>query len=556
MNGRSPSLLLSPALSAALIAWALALAAALSLAVASGQEGGALQIAAAEHDPAGTVTVTLVGPEASELSAADVSVTIAGIELGPAAPVEGGAAEPAGTSIVLAVETSSSMLFGLIEQAQAAALGMLDGLGPNDRVAVVAFGDEAEVVSDLTTDRAVTRSAIESLTLGSFAGVYAGVDTAAGLLAPPASGGKALVILGWGWDFGGVGTVGREESAAAAKESGAAIFWVPLGADFDGTYFGDLTASTGGRQLTTAELPSLGQELAAIVPETQAFSFQSPVLPAGTQSLVVTAGAETLATSLEVTNDGLVGVGGISQVVPDQPFVISIDSVAPLSALEVEATAGGQPLPVDAGSGEVRLDPWAFEPGALDVAITVKAGSALAAAETVSVEVPPLQPQLLVAPVEGGEAPAVDVSWRAQGASLPTLIVTIDGAVALETQQASATVPVPDGGTVEASLVTAGGATLASQTTVVEAPGGGGAAGDSGSGGSSFGVSSRLLVALAIATASAAAIFLLARRARRPVRPPDFDVRTAWGSLRRKVSPDPPNPRPDSAAGTRKQVPL
>ena len=201
------------------------------------------------------------------------------------------------------------------------------------------------------------------------------------------------------------------------------------------------------------------------------------MLPAGTQTLMVTAGAETLATSLEVTNDGLVRIGGVSQVAPDQPFVISIDSVAPLSALEVEATAGGQPLPVDVGSGEVRLDPWAFEPGALDVAITVKAGSALAAAETVSVEVPPLQPQLLVEPVEGGEAPAVDVSWRAQGASLPTLIVTIDGAVALETQQASATVPVPDGSTVEASLVTAAGATLASQTTVVEVPGGGGAAG-------------------------------------------------------------------------------
>ena len=136
--------------------------------------------------------MTLAGPGASEFSVEDVSATIAGIELGPAAPVEA-AAGPASTSIVLAVETSSGTLFGLIEQAQAAALGILDGLGPNDRVAVVAvvaFGDEAEVVSDLTTDRAVTRSAIESLTLGSFAGVYAGVDTAAGLLAPPASGGR------------------------------------------------------------------------------------------------------------------------------------------------------------------------------------------------------------------------------------------------------------------------------------------------------------------------------------------------------------------------------
>ena len=172
------------------------------------------------HDPAGTVTVTISGAGAAQLDAAQLSASLEGVALGPAQPGGAGAAPPPVNSIVFAFETSSSMAFGQIERAQAAALALLDGLPTQGRVAVVGFGDDAAVVSGLTTDRAATRAAIEGLTLGTFAGIYSGVGTAAELIAAE-PGTKAIVVIGFGWDFGRVGDFSRASSTDAALASGA-----------------------------------------------------------------------------------------------------------------------------------------------------------------------------------------------------------------------------------------------------------------------------------------------------------------------------------------------
>ena len=496
-----------------------ALAVAVSLTAASGQEAGALQIAAVAHDPAGAVTVTLMGRGASELPAGAVSASLAEVDLGPATLAEG-AGGPAAKSVVLAIETSSSMLLGRLERAQAMALVTLVGLEAVDRVAVVGFGDEARVISEFTTERAETRAAIESLTPGSSARLYAGVETAAGLLGSAEAGGKALVVFGWGWEFGGGVSGGRPESATAGRESGAAIFWVPVGRDFDAAYFDDLTRSTGGRQLTASEAGGLGAELAATVHDTRSFRFETPVLAAGARPLLVSVDGVTLATTLEVSNDGLIRIGSVEQAGPGEPLVVSIESMVAVSSLEIEVRSGGQLLAVDAGGGAVRIDPWAFAPGALDVLVTARVGGEVASTETISLEVESLEPELVVEPVEADGARAVEVSWRAQGAAGATLLVSIDGAAVLRTEERSAMVPAPGGGAVEASLESAEGATLISWAGVVKG------AGEAGAGSSvpTLPGVAGLLAALGV---SALAIVLLVRRARVRGRASSVDAVTA-----------------------------
>ena len=497
-------------------AWVLALVVAFGLSAASGEEGGALRIAGVAHDPAGSVTVTLLGWGASELPAGSVSASLGGVELGPATVTED-IDRPTDRSLVLAFETSSSMRLGRLERAQQAALVMLDGLEASDRVAVVAFGDEARVVLDFTSDRAETRSAIESLTPGSNARIYAGVETAAELLEAAGAGGKALVLFGWGWEFGGGASAGRVESAMAAKESGAAIFWVPLGLDFDAAYFDDLTSSTGGRQLTAAEAGSLAEELATTVFDSGAFVFQAPVLPAGRHPLLVTTGGVTMATTLDVSNDGLLRVGG-SQAGPAEPLVISVDSAAPLSSLEIDARSGGEPLPVEADGRAVRLDPWEFAPGALDVRVTARVGGEVAATETISLQIASLEPELVVEPVEVDGARAVEVSWRAQGAASAggaTLLVSIDGEAVLRTEERGATVPAPGGGAVEASLESADGATLIRWAGEIE-----------GVGGVRSGPAAGISRLLAVVVGATLVILLLARGARGLMRRSGVDAVT------------------------------
>ena len=478
--------------------------------------------------------MTLRGDGAGELAAGDLSAAVDGIALGPAEAVGGAPAAPEGGSVVIAIETSSSMLFGLLGQAQALALGLVADLDPADRVAVVAYGDDAQVVSGFSTDRATTQAAIESLSLGSFAGIYEGVNTAATLVAREGTSRRSIVMLGWGWDFGGVGTAGREGSLEAAAAAGARVFWTPLGFDFDRAYFGELTSSTGGRELTAAEFPGLGRELASpAAPTEQSFRFSTPPLPAGTRTLTVTTAAAQLEASFEVTNDGLVTIAAVTQAAPDQPFAVRLESLVPLTSLEISASAGGTALPLERSGSELRIDPYAFDAGPLEVSIIVNVNGQLATSETTTLQVPALSPQVVLeaTDVEGG--PGVTARWLAQGGGAHTLTVTIDGAVALETQNPEATFAVPEGGAVVATLTGADGAQLASRSLEIEASAGPGPvqpAGGDGSG--SGGISTQLLAGVAIAIAAIAAVLLLVRRVRRPGRPPDFDAGTMLESLR------------------------
>ena len=558
------SCLLKPTLGAVLVTVGLSLVASAGHAMVSGQETGALQIAAAQHNPAGTVTITLNGPGASALTAEDLSTTIAGIDLGTPTPIDD-AGSPAATSLVLLFETSSGMGFGRLEQAQVAALAIVDQLAFSDRIAVVTFDDQTQVLSDFTTDRTTTRTAIESLELGSTSALYDGVDTAARLFDQSVPGSETLLILGAGWDFGAVSTVGRAESADAARLSNATVFWLPFGVEFDIAYFNELTTNSGGRQLTLSQLDSLVPELASLAPESQTFRFQSPVLPAGPLPLVVTTDEETAATVLNVTNEGLLQVDSIAQPAPDQPFVLTLSSVVPLSTLEVEATSRGLPLPLDTQTGELRIDPWAFEPGPLEVRLTASVDGKQASSTTASLEIPSLQPQVLGHPVESAasdEDPAIELSWRAQGAADLTLLVTINNQLALQTPDSSVTVTGAGGDAIEASLVNVDGAAVASwsgtitpgqtdpQTDQQTAP----TDGDANSSGWRFG---GLPALLAITGAAIAALIIFFRRARHPQPPIAATRGTIEGNLLRDTSvavedtppissppPSPPQPSP------------
>lgn len=64
-------------------------------------------------------------------------------------------------SVVLLVDRSYSMRYGdAFEAARREALARLDAAGPDDEVALVAFADEARQLTDLSTDRALLRSAL------------------------------------------------------------------------------------------------------------------------------------------------------------------------------------------------------------------------------------------------------------------------------------------------------------------------------------------------------------------------------------------------------------
>ncbi|MDA1062132.1 MAG: VWA domain-containing protein, partial [Chloroflexi bacterium] len=452
--------------------------------------------------------------------------SIEGVALGPATALPSGEAPPPVGSTVIAIETSSSMIAGQLERAQAAALGFLDGLPAQDRVAVVSFGDDVAVVSGLTTDRAASRAAIEGLALGTFAGIYSGVGTAADLLAPePAP--KAILVLGFGWDFGGVGDFSRASSTEAALASGAAFYWASVSTSFDRAYFAQIAGGSGGRLLALDEVPALASELGPAAAEVQTFRFASPVLAAGARSLTIVAGQAELAAALVVDNAGLLSISTLEGAAAGDPIQLQLESLVPLAGLDIVATAAGQSLSLNAASGRIALDPWAFAPGSSNADIVVQGVGGVALTVGATVEIPALVPQLTIAEVTDAAEPSVAIAWRTQGAEIARLLVTVDGAPAADTTEHGVTVVVREGAIVVASLVDARGAELASTTLDVAAAAAGGAAG---------GLSTQLLGVVAVAVTGAIAIFFFARLVRRPGRPPEFRAEALFAGFASPVA--------------------
>ena len=68
--------------------------------------------------------------------------------------------------VVLALDVSGGLPSGALDQAKAAANQFIDGLGPNDSVAILAFSDTAKLVQPFTQDRALAHTALNGLSAG------------------------------------------------------------------------------------------------------------------------------------------------------------------------------------------------------------------------------------------------------------------------------------------------------------------------------------------------------------------------------------------------------
>ena len=70
-------------------------------------------------------------------------------------------------SVVLVIDTSSSMSGSPIVRARQAAIQFIDQLSEQDSVAILTFGSEIHTVQDFTTDKARLRQAIETVAVPS-----------------------------------------------------------------------------------------------------------------------------------------------------------------------------------------------------------------------------------------------------------------------------------------------------------------------------------------------------------------------------------------------------
>ena len=215
-----------------------------------------------EPDPA-AVEITVGGEAVSDLTVEPI----------------GDSSVPVG--VVLAIDASGSMAGAPLEAAKSAASSFIDQARPEDRIAIISFADEVQVLAGFTNNKASLSTTIEGIEAGGETSfndaVIQGVamfdaPTARDLLAN-------LIVLTDGDDTASTATL--DDASAAVSGSDVRTFGVALeGTDFNPDPVEQIANAGGGLFLSTPDpeqLSSLYDEISREISNTMVARFKSPV---------------------------------------------------------------------------------------------------------------------------------------------------------------------------------------------------------------------------------------------------------------------------------------
>lgn len=153
-------------------------------------------------------------------------------------------------TVALVLDTSDSTKFKL-QETQAAALAFIEQLRPDDRVIVVAFSKQVNVLAEATNDRRVLSNAILSTKGGGGTSLYNAVEIVVSQRLNQIRGRKAVVLFTDGVDTSSLGAT-YEGTLHAADELDALVYAVQYNT-YDDTGKDATSASYGEGQFGSAQ---------------------------------------------------------------------------------------------------------------------------------------------------------------------------------------------------------------------------------------------------------------------------------------------------------------
>jgi VWFA-related protein len=326
------------------------------------------------------------GGEPRNLTTTDFSVLIDGAAV-PVDSADLASRQGSPLDVLLVIDTSGSMEGEPIARAREAAHAFVAGLAPDDRVAVISFGDDVRQLVDYTVDRAAIGAAIDGLRAVGNTALYQATGVAAIKVSQSTSDRRAVILLSDGADFGGRSEIGREDAINAAAASGAIFFTVAEGTGIDRDYLIRVADVTRGRYLEAPQPDQLGALYASI-----GTLLRSQYIVRFDTSDIVATGDLPLAVWITSNGETVTAAGTYRPANLDAPPIVMIRGVQP-----DEVVTGAREIIVDVQSRQpvrrvlitidgttaaelsaapytLTLDSGAFGGGAHDIEVTVEAG--------------------------------------------------------------------------------------------------------------------------------------------------------------------------------------
>jgi len=155
--------------------------------------------------------------------------------------------------VVLVVDVSGSMRGQAMTDAKDAALSFIDAMGPRDRVALVAFASDPEVISGFTDDRDLLQGAVSSLEASGETALYDAIVRSLDLVDAEAQGDERyLVVLSDGGDTTSINSL--DSASSTVGEAGVPVYAVALEtAEYDPESLRVLATRSGGKMAAVSD---------------------------------------------------------------------------------------------------------------------------------------------------------------------------------------------------------------------------------------------------------------------------------------------------------------
>ncbi len=293
--------------------------------------------------------------------------------------VQNVAADDIDFSVLLVIDTSSSMYGPPLERTKQAAQTFIANLRPNDPVALVAFNSDVQLIQDYTLDRDLMSAAIDGLQSGGRTALYDAAADSLRYAAHSPTARRIIVFLSDGQEDRGSESATRFGSIGAARDAGILMYTIGFGS-VDQVYMQRLADAAGAQFFLAPSVEQVGEiysELSARLRTEYIITLDTPFPADGTEypfELVVT-----------VPEGSVSAEGGVRAPVPipyvtlpdlptepiTEPITLTADIRAddPLTGVTVQL-GDGEPQPLEAPFS-ITIDPVLYPPG--DLALTLNA---------------------------------------------------------------------------------------------------------------------------------------------------------------------------------------
>ena len=376
-----------------------------------------------------TPTLQIAGINASNLPTAEIAVNVldplgqpipgltvddfslAGelAELGQVLRVENVTDDNVAYSVVLVIDTSTSMSGRPLENTKEAAQLLIDQLGPDDPVAIMTFDTQVRVEQDFTINRTMLRETIDGLFPRGQTALYQAAFDAIELATQAPTTRRVVVLLSDGAEFGGHSQVGRDAARVEAGLRGVPIYTIGLGFGIDRTYLQELATGTNAQNFespTPDELLGIFSELSGLLRSQYLITVNLDVPFDGTEypfELTVNTPFGTTDTLVQ-TLRAPIPVPLVRLDLPDAPISQPTTISASVSA-DDEIISIGHTLQGEEGEGVFEdgvysfdIDPRQLQPGTYNLVITAVDREEDTGTASASLEIAALPSEVTIVP--------------------------------------------------------------------------------------------------------------------------------------------------------------